>query len=171
MGIFDILVHNSATRSRTLLPTEVVVYPQGFRGKLDHDLSLCVGCGACRYVCSPGAIRFDSGQPSAITWEYLASQCTYCGRCVDFCPTHALAFERQSPQVGLDARTAEKDEHAVTYQPCERCGKPIIPLPEHIADRFFTEQARRGEPDPRHLCEQCRARETAGRFKNNLLQY
>ncbi len=168
MGIFDILIHNSTSRSRTLLPADAVSYPQGFRGKLDHDLTLCVGCQTCRYVCSPGAIRFDASQPTAITWQYLAAQCTFCGRCVDYCPTKALSFEQKSPRVGEEPRSVVQEEHAVAYQPCERCGRPIIPLPDAVAERFYLYHATPGSPDLTRLCEHCRGRENARRFKDSL---
>jgi hydrogenase-4 component H len=167
MGIFSALLHNLSRGARTRRPADVVPSPAGFRGLLQHDLALCTGCQTCAYVCSPAAITFTEESGCAITWRYFAEQCTFCGRCVTYCPTHALQFTETSPVVTQD-REQHRIAHTVAYQPCERCGRPVIPLPE-----FYLRQ-QYGDPLPpevlalRGLCESCRRRLASERLRRSF---
>jgi len=67
------------------------------------------------------------------------------------------------PSVVLDQST-HRVTHRIAYQPCARCGRPVIPLPPQ------TLQALHGDPVPegivaqQGLCERCRGRATARRL-------
>jgi Pyruvate/2-oxoacid:ferredoxin oxidoreductase delta subunit len=131
---------------------------------LSHDAARCTGCRTCAYVCSPNAITFSQADPCFVEWTYFAGQCTFCGRCVEYCPTRCLACEEAVPPVTGDP-SAQRVTHRIAYQPCPRCGRPVIPLP------LQTLQALYGDPVPegiaaRHgLCERCRGRTAAERLR------
>lgn len=74
-------------------PAVPVEAPKNYRGKIKFDSALCVGCGMCIRVCSPGAItktveKADDGQK--ITMTFNLGSCTYCGFCADFCGRKAI---------------------------------------------------------------------------------
>lgn len=168
MNIFAILMKNTSSEPRTLAPDNRVPFPADYRGLLMHDQSLCTGCQTCAYVCSPGAIRFVSSRPPAVSWDYLAVQCTYCGRCAAYCPTGALSFEDESVPVGEDKEADYRTDHPVSTQPCSRCGRPVTPLPAVILAEMIGGHADQATVDLMGLCESCRSRETAKRFKDSL---
>ena len=163
MRILSILSRNSVLGSRTRRPEDEVPCPTGFRGMITHDAARCTGCRTCAYVCSPSAIAFGQVDPASVEWSYFAGRCTFCGRCVEYCPTRCLGFEETMPPVALD-QAVHRLTHRIAYQPCARCGRPVIPLP------LQTLQALHGEDVPevivaQHgLCERCRGRVTAGRL-------
>ena len=165
MGILNLISENFRRKSRTRLPADVVPYPLGYRGTLQHDNSLCTGCQTCGYVCSPAAITFDTSDPVSIGWNYFAEQCSFCDRCVQYCPTHAISFVAKSPIVTGD-RSLHRLADRVYYQPCTRCGRPIIPLPMLSLVRMYGA----GLPDEiaalNKLCEKCRSRAASERIKN-----
>ncbi len=170
MSIFKIIARNVRQGSRTRRPDDKVPHPDGFRGMLRHDPSLCTACRTCAYVCSPAAIAFDQDAETSITsitWRYFAEQCTFCGQCVAFCPTQALGFEAGAPAVTGD-RAQHLLAHQVAYRPCSRCGQPVVPLPEPTLVSLY------GSPLPpevaalRNLCERCRSRVTGERIKAGL---
>lgn len=74
-------------------PKESVKTAEKYRGKLKFNSDLCIGCGMCIRVCSPGAIKkivknIDDGQE--ITMEFNMGSCTFCGMCSDFCAKHSI---------------------------------------------------------------------------------
>ncbi len=164
MGIFSILSRNSAQGSRTRGPEAHVPYPDGFRGLITHDARRCTICRTCAYVCSPSAITFAETEGRFVDWSYFAGQCTFCGRCVEYCPTRCLGFEASMPPIATD-QSAHRVIHRVSYQPCARCGRPVIPLP------IETLRAIHGDPVPGALsarqtyCERCRGRAAADGLK------
>lgn len=170
MGIFNILLHNSGQKARTLAPTQQQT-PQGYRGVLEHDTSLCTGCGTCAYVCSPGAIHLER-QQNGVLWEYLGVQCSFCARCVQFCPTGALQMVEQSPgalrAIPEDPARPLNTQHMVDYQPCERCGQPFVPMPAHVLARLSGREIETGMASLLRLCEKCRSRVASERIRNGL---
>lgn len=166
MGIFNILFRNSGQKTRTLGPADQT-RPEGYRGTLEHDTSLCIGCGTCAYVCSPGAIRLEP-RSGGMLWQYQAERCTYCARCAEYCPTQAIRLETAVPLTTVSIGAATVTHHMVDFQPCERCGQPFIPMPAPILARLL---GREVEPDLAglmRLCEKCRARVTSQRLKDSL---
>src|SRR5512133_2512043 len=127
MGIFNILFRNTGQKARTLGPDDQSI-PSGFRGILEQDPGLCIGCKTCAYVCSPGAIWLEN-QPEGIAWQYQAERCTFCSRCAEYCPTGAIQLAA-APHTGLLAEPgALTTRHMVEYQRCPRCGQPFMALP------------------------------------------
>jgi hydrogenase-4 component H len=165
MGILRILSRNSARGSRTRRPEDEVAYPAGFRGLITHDTASCTGCRTCAYVCSPAAIAFGEADSRFVEWTYFAGQCTFCGRCVEYCPTRALGFEEAMPPVARD-QSAHRVTHRVPYQPCARCGQPIIPLPLQTLQLLYDGSVPEGIAVQHSLCERCRQRTTALRLRS-----
>ncbi len=161
MSILDIVTRNFGIGSRTKKPTDMVEYPKAFRGALVHDPALCVGCKTCAYVCSPTAITFDTTPVDFVAWEYSSGQCTFCGRCVEYCPCHALRFHESAPPLAA-TRAQQVTRHAVYYQHCLRCERPVIPLPLPVLIRLYPNGLDEQTVQDQKLCEECR-REMAGR--------
>jgi ferredoxin len=165
MGILKLISRNFGKNSRTRLPADLVPFPHDCRGTLQHDGSLCTGCQTCGYVCSPSAITFDTRDPASIVWQYFAEQCSFCDRCVQYCPTHALSFIPESPIVTGD-RSLHRQEYQVVYQPCARCGRPIIPIPELALVRLYENRLPVEIATLNKLCEKCRSRAASERIKD-----
>ncbi len=167
MNIFHLILRNFSSQPRSLEPETPVDCPAGYRGELAHDASLCVLCGACVYVCSPGALRLEQGQGQG-SWTYDAGRCCYCGRCVEYCRMSALSFI-ESPVRLVRKRQEERVEHRVPYQHCTRCGAEILPLPaEALARLLHTEKGAVVSPDDHPLCERCRQRAYSQLLKAGL---
>lgn len=164
MGILDVLLHNSSRGSRTRNLIDEVAYPTGFRGALEHQTDLCVGCTTCNYVCSPGAIQFVDSTSEGITWEYLSAQCTFCGKCVEYCPTKALHFEQLAPAL---TNTMPVIAHRVEYHACPQCGTLFAPLPVPTIERLCGGYAPDTMLQLMRLCEKCRNRATVQAFKGS----
>lgn len=171
MGILQLLFQNSREKARTLKPEQQSA-AAGYRGVLAHELPRCTGCGTCAYVCSPGAIHLET-QPDGIRWNYSAGACTFCARCAEYCPTQAISLTGALPQAS--AMPAEIN-HLVAYQPCRRCGQPMVPLPAHaLASLSRKEEGQPAGPDDSGnleetlgYCEKCRSRVTVQRWKDSL---
>jgi ferredoxin len=165
MGILNVLLYNSRRASRARPPSDPVELPSGFRGALAHDTSQCVGCTTCRYVCSPGAIKFANSALDGITWQYQSTQCTFCGKCVEYCPTKALRFEQMVPQLMAFADTIS---HRVEYHPCPSCGEQFAPLPVPTIERLYRGYATEETMRLMRICEKCRKRATVETWKASL---
>jgi len=157
MNIFQIISRNFSLHSRTRKPEETVPYPVDYRGELVHDATKCTLCGTCTYVCSPGAIDVTREEEEG-SWKYDCGRCTFCGKCVEYCPTKALSFLDHAAPV-VKQRSEEYTFHIVEYQPCSRCGKPIIPIPfETLVGLYHSEDAAKKALTVHQLCERCRRR-------------
>lgn len=168
MSIFNVLRRNFGNKSRTRKPDDTVPCPEGYRGVLLHDTSLCTVCGTCSYMCSPRAITQDREEEGG-QWMYDAGCCTYCGRCVEYCPTQALHFENRMGPIAA-SRGAQITVHFVEYQHCERCGANLIPLPTETLLRLYRDpQGAAQVADMNRLCERCRSRKTSEQFKASML--
>jgi len=176
MRIFQILLRNTGQKARTLAPGTLAA-PAGYRGTLQHDTSLCTGCGTCAYVCSPGAIRLEK-QPAGVLWQYQAVQCTFCARCAEYCPTKAIQLEDAPHQTALAAVPESaplassgplETRHMIDYQPCERCGQPFVPLPAPVLARLSGGAVDPGMSSMMRLCEKCRSRVTSQRLKESFV--
>lgn len=167
MRILKIISRNFGKKSRTRLPTEVVPCPDGYRGTLQHVSRLCTGCQTCAYVCSPSAITFDTTDPASIVWQYCAKRCCYCGRCVEYCPTKAISFMAEPPVVTGD-RSLHHLADKISYQPCARCGRPIMPMPEPVLTQLYQDCLPIEIKALNRLCEKCRSMTVVEHLKEGL---
>ena len=61
------------------------------RGRHVLDLSKCVGCGICAWICPVEAITMVEVKGSKYTHPQIDyGRCCYCGFCVEYCPRNAL---------------------------------------------------------------------------------
>lgn len=168
MNILNLLSQNLGQGSRTRTPDETIPYPTGYRGRLNHDATLCTACGTCVYACSPSAITRDDHAPEFVVWNYAEDRCTFCGFCVDYCPTHALSFEQTAP-AAITERAAHYLAHQIDFQPCADCGQPFIPLPEATLIRLYGEPLPEDVAASRLQCDRCRKRAVGQRFRAALV--
>lgn len=60
--------------------------PEGYRGVVAYDQSLCVGCVLCVKFCPSGAITVVGDKQLS----FDLGRCIYCGQCVEVCPRKAI---------------------------------------------------------------------------------
>lgn len=169
MSILQTLLRNARSAALTHHPDDRVQTPVGYRGQLEHDAALCVGCTTCAYVCSPSAIAFEDRTGDHVAWRYDAGRCTFCGRCAAFCPTHALSMTAE-PAPLATSRDAQRVEHRIEYQRCASCGKPIIPLPlAALPELSASVPLQTAIAEHVHLCEACRKRAAGETLKRSYL--
>ena len=167
MGILGILWRNLTRRVRTRRPDDMVPRPDRFRGVIEHETSLCTGCGTCAYVCAPHAITLQQKGDSAIAWRFFAGQCSFCGLCVQYCPTHAITNRGMLPPVTGD-QSLLRVTHEVLYQPCARCGRPVIPLPNAVLQQLYRRVTEEAEAEQR-LCDECRRKVASRHLRNAVM--
>jgi ferredoxin len=69
-------------------PEPKMLAPSGFVAV--HDLSLCVGCGACSDACPFDAVQCQEEKQPSVIWE----KCFGCGICVEKCASRAITLKR-----------------------------------------------------------------------------
>ena len=168
MGILGIVWRNLSHRARTRRPDDLPPRPAPFRGLIEQDASLCTGCQACAYVCAPKAIAFDDARETGITWKFFAGQCSFCGLCVQFCPTHAITNRGALPPVTRDSSVL-RVAHEIRYQPCARCGRPIIPIPDAALAQVYGGPPSALEVEQQTLCQACRRRAASRQLRDAVL--
>jgi len=94
-----------------------------FRGKVEIDIALCIGCGACGNACPATLISVDDGEAGR-TLHFELGRCTFCAACRDACPQHAITltpqFETATPNKSdLQIRLVFKLIH------CRECGQVV----------------------------------------------
>lgn len=167
MGVWRIVVRNFTRASRTRHPDDMAPLPAGFRGKLAHKASTCTACKTCAYVCSPAAITFDESSPQFSVWHYNAGRCTFCAQCVEYCPTKSISLGSAIPDVSLDA-TRHCIANAIYYQPCPRCGRLVIPLPEQALKQLYGGEIPEQAREAQKLCERCRRKVMSMRIRDAI---
>jgi len=90
-------------------PFQEAVRPERLRGKIEHDIEKCTGCGLCSRDCPATAIEMV---PSTKTKtqkkpEFRFDRCIFCGTCEAVCPKKAITM---STSFEMAAFTL-KDEH------------------------------------------------------------
>jgi formate hydrogenlyase subunit 6/NADH:ubiquinone oxidoreductase subunit I len=74
--------------------------PEGWRGLLEVDVSVCGGCGLCSKTCPIGCIAFGlvkdaaTGERRLARLDINAAKCMHCGLCTEVCPSGALRHTR-----------------------------------------------------------------------------
>jgi pyruvate formate lyase activating enzyme len=77
---------------------------QNRQPEIAHRDSLCTGCGKCREVCAPQAIKLEQ---KTVTID--RKLCNNCGKCVDVCLPGALKFYGQKISAAEVLHEVEKD--------------------------------------------------------------
>jgi hydrogenase-4 component H len=94
-----------------------------FRGKVEIDSTLCIGCGACANACPATLISVNDTDGSR-TLRFELGRCTFCAPCRDVCPQKAITltpqFETATPNISdLQIRFVFKLVH------CRECGQVV----------------------------------------------
>lgn len=122
----------------TRYPDEILLMPDGYRGRPEIDAQRCTptGCMRCAEACLPRAITWEPDR-DVLTVDY--ARCVFCGLCEEVCPDHAIHLTRE---VELAARTREDLTVQVRLSsegPTHDAGNP----PEtEVAARLETESKR-----------------------------
>ncbi len=114
-------------------PAEPPVIADAFRGFPDYHKDDCIGCGACKNVCPPGAIDMqDNLATNTRKLTLCIDRCIMCGQCQANCPTQKgimLGHEYDlttTNRADLRQRIVEKP-----LVICEACDE-IISTKDHI---------------------------------------
>jgi formate hydrogenlyase subunit 6/NADH:ubiquinone oxidoreductase subunit I len=95
--------------------------PEGWRGVLEADLSLCLGCGLCEKSCPIGCIVTEAvkdattGKRVITRFDINVVKCMHCGLCSEACNTGALRHTTE-----FEIANREMDQmvhHFVTADP------------------------------------------------------
>jgi len=112
MPIFREVLRTAPRRRATLLyPFEKRDVPSDYRGKIEIDYSLCVGCGLCVKECLPQALELVTLPDGSKRPRYYVARCTFCAQCVESCPRNAI----KSTQV---YELATYNRRAEVVEPC-----------------------------------------------------
>ncbi len=65
------------------------ITPIGFRGKLNYNPKICIGCLDCVKNCPTFAISAENNKGN-LKLEYNFDRCIFCGVCQEKCPTGAI---------------------------------------------------------------------------------
>lgn len=89
-----------------------------FRGRLNYDRSICIGCGTCLKVCPANALERDPDDPKKI--QVHNDRCCFCAQCNDACPVSALSMTTEfafASDSGRKKETVEKDGGKASRKP------------------------------------------------------
>lgn len=145
--------------------------PPRFRGRVNMDPSLCVGCAICHHVCAGGAIQVhDREEKSGYDFTLWHNSCALCGMCSHYCPTGAISMTTDWHNAHRQEKKYEwAEHHFVPYVPCAGCGKPMRRLPPHLAMRIYAHTPI-DMTDIIKLCPECRQKAAVQR-EQELLEY
>ena len=76
--------------------------PTRYRGLLEVDINVCMGCLACERACPIGVIKITTDKDPTNPKQRVIAQfdideakCMYCGLCAEQCPTGAIQHTRE----------------------------------------------------------------------------
>jgi ferredoxin len=115
MNILTMMWRNVRHGAATLRFPERPPVTPGYRGLVQLDPALCIGCAMCRFRCTARAITFTAAK-TEFTWSYDPGQCTFCGRCIEGCKTNALTQDPACPPVYLSIG-ALKTSYTIARKP------------------------------------------------------
>ena len=73
-----------------LYPVVEKTAPDGLKGHIDVDMSVCILCGMCERACPAGCIRVVKDEN---LWAIDRFACVQCGSCTRSCPKDCLTME------------------------------------------------------------------------------
>ncbi|MHB1355092.1 MAG: 4Fe-4S binding protein [Anaerolineae bacterium] len=76
--------------------------PEGYRGTMVVDISLCGGCGLCARDCPANALEVERSSNKGVRVVLYNDRCISCGQC-------ALVCKRNAVQLTSAYRSAEVD--------------------------------------------------------------
>jgi formate hydrogenlyase subunit 6/NADH:ubiquinone oxidoreductase subunit I len=92
-------------------PYQEAVRPERLRGKIEHDLDKCTGCGLCARDCPATAITMVESTKTKTKKkpEFRFDRCIFCGTCAEICPKKAITMSTTFEMAAFDL----KDESLV----------------------------------------------------------
>jgi hydrogenase-4 component H len=100
--------------------------PEGFRGKVEVDVSKCVGCGGCANVCPSRCILIEDTSQLWRKMTIMRERCTYCARCQEVCQEKAITLTCEF-ELATDDPADLTDTWEVFMATCSRCGRCFKP--------------------------------------------
>ncbi|MCS7139940.1 MAG: 4Fe-4S binding protein [Candidatus Nezhaarchaeota archaeon] len=89
--IFREALRNALKKRATILyPFERRNVCEDYRGKIEIDYNLCIGCGLCVKDCPALALELVQSPGGKRKPKYYVSRCTFCAQCVESCPRKAI---------------------------------------------------------------------------------
>jgi formate hydrogenlyase subunit 6/NADH:ubiquinone oxidoreductase subunit I len=83
-------------------PKEKTSMHEGFRGKLKHTSTKCIGCKMCMRDCPAQAITIRQIGEKKFEAEIDFSRCIFCAQCTDTCPRKAVEITSEFELAELD---------------------------------------------------------------------
>lgn len=128
MKILTMMWNNIRRGYQTLLfPKRPAVTGQ-YRGQVQFDPSLCIGCAICRFRCTSGAIQYKAGKDE-FNWSYDPGRCTFCGRCVEGCKEGAIHQEAACPPLYFKQSELKKTYTVARRKAAPRSAPTAAPKP------------------------------------------
>jgi len=117
--------------------------PPLFRGILEVDTALCIGCNLCEKTCPIGCLRMvvvrdpETNQRYITRFDVDVAKCMVCGLCSENCPTgavrHSTEFEASTANVvNLVYRYVKPGERVPVHKPVKGEESPGLPQNEPI---------------------------------------
>ena len=153
-------------------PAGAVDFPDGYRGKPEHNEVMCIACAACAIACPPNAITMSLDEnEDNIIWNISYGRCIFCGRCHEVCPVDAIELTQEF-ELAVMSKSDLTNECAYPIARCSRCGKPYASAKEiehskQLLASMGYEQDKINVPD---VCIECRRIEDARNAKKIALE-
>ena len=101
---------------RLLGRRETVDYPFGvlrldpaYRGKVQVDITRCIGCGRCSRECPSAAIVVKRKRDGSVRIAVLHDQCANCGLCEAVCDDGAIALHADFTEGAADRASLHEE--------------------------------------------------------------
>ncbi|WXG45883.1 MAG: 4Fe-4S binding protein [Candidatus Atabeyarchaeum deiterrae] len=91
-------------RATVMYPFEKSEAPEGSRGKIEHFIEKCSGCGLCARDCPASAITMidDTRTKTKKKPMFYYDRCLFCSQCEESCPTKAIKLTTEFELAGPD---------------------------------------------------------------------
>jgi formate hydrogenlyase subunit 6/NADH:ubiquinone oxidoreductase subunit I len=91
-------------RATLMYPFEKAEVMEGSRGKIEHFIEKCTGCGLCARDCPAKAITMidDTRTKTKKKPEFHYDRCLFCSQCEESCPTKAIKLTTEFELAGTD---------------------------------------------------------------------
>jgi len=86
--VISSLFRKPNTKKSFTKANEFVFVNESYRGKIQFNPDLCIGCLLCIRTCPTGAISAAENKKVHIQLD----RCIFCGQCKETCPKKAIAF-------------------------------------------------------------------------------
>lgn len=87
-------------------PFQEAVRPERLRGKIEHDIEKCTGCGLCSRDCPATAITMVESTKTKTKKkpEFRFDRCIWCGTCEAVCPKKAITMSTTFEMAAFDLK-------------------------------------------------------------------